>query len=66
MPVENVKRIGRTGYLGTPEGLGTRLREYVDAGADHVILGFAKGWEGVSMELFHDEVAPGFSHTGGS
>ncbi len=56
VPVENVRRIGKTGYLGPPDGLAGRLGEYVDAGADHVILGFAKGWERVSMEIFRDEI----------
>ncbi len=56
VPVESVRRIGATGYLGPPEGFPERLEEYSDAGAQHVILGFAKGWEGISMELFHDEV----------
>lgn len=60
VPVENVRRIGVTGYLGPPTGFAERLEEYGDAGAEHVILGFAKGWERVSMELFHDEVLQDF------
>ncbi len=60
VPVKRVRRIGVTGYLGPPQGFVERLEQYSDAGAQHVILGFAKGWERVSMELFHDEVLQDF------
>ncbi|MFQ5837266.1 MAG: TIGR03560 family F420-dependent LLM class oxidoreductase [Thermoplasmata archaeon] len=56
MSVEDVRGIGKKGFIGTPSDLVERLHGYVKAGAEHIILGFAKGWEKSSMELFHDEV----------
>lgn len=64
-PVENIKRIGQTGFIGTPPELVERLKSYVEAGADHIILGFAKGREMESMKLIHDEVIPVLAKTGG-
>lgn len=56
VPQERVRRIGEDGFLGPPEALVGRLQGYVDAGAAHLILGLAKGWERRSMELIHDRV----------
>lgn len=53
---ERVRALGARGYLGGPDGAAARFSEFVEAGAQHLILVFAKGWERRSMELLHDEV----------
>ncbi len=55
VPAEEVRRI-EPGFLGPPAGLIERIEGYVEAGTQHIILGFPKGWERPAMELFHDEV----------
>ncbi len=55
-PEERIRAVGGRGYLGEPEGAVAAFEPFVEAGAQHLILMFAKGWERRSMELIHDEV----------
>jgi F420-dependent oxidoreductase-like protein len=57
---ESVRRTAQAGFLGPPSSLVELIGEYVEAGAEHIILGFARGWEVACMELLHDEVLPAF------
>jgi F420-dependent oxidoreductase-like protein len=55
-PEERIRAVGGRGYLGEPEGMASALEKFIEAGAQHLILAFAKGWERRSMELIHDHV----------
>ncbi|MDX1534092.1 MAG: TIGR03619 family F420-dependent LLM class oxidoreductase [Thermoplasmata archaeon] len=55
-PVERIRAVGDRGYLGDPEGAVQKFGDFVDAGAQHLILAFARGWERRSMELIRDRV----------
>ncbi len=55
-PEDRIRAVGGRGYLGEPEGAAPALQKFIDAGAQHLILTFAKGWERQSMELIHDHV----------
>ncbi len=55
-PEERIRAAGGRGYLGEPEGAVAAFERFIEAGAQHLILMFAKGWERRSMELIHDEV----------
>ncbi len=55
-PEDRIRAVGGRGYLGGPEGAVARFSEFIKAGAQHLVLAFAKGWERRSMELIHDEV----------
>jgi F420-dependent oxidoreductase-like protein len=55
-PEEQIRAAGGRGYLGEPEGAVAAFEQFIEAGAQHLILMFAKGWERRSMELIHDEV----------
>ncbi|MFQ5920322.1 MAG: LLM class flavin-dependent oxidoreductase, partial [Thermoplasmata archaeon] len=55
-PEDRIRAVGGRGYLGEPEGAVAAFERFVEAGAQHLILNFAKGWERRSMELVHDHV----------
>ncbi|MFQ5552941.1 MAG: TIGR03560 family F420-dependent LLM class oxidoreductase [Thermoplasmata archaeon] len=55
-PEDRIRAVGGRGYLGEPEDAVAALQKFVEAGAQHLILAFAKGWERQSMELIHDHV----------
>ncbi len=55
-PEDRIRMMGGRGYLGVPEGAVARFSAFIEAGAQHLVLAFAKGWERRSMELIHDEV----------
>ncbi len=55
-PKDRIRAVGGRGYLGGSEGAVRRFRAFIEAGAQHLVLAFAKGWEKRSMELIHDEV----------
>lgn len=58
VPEQRVKAAGKDGFVGPPSQFLERLNAYVEAGAQHIVLGFPRGWEVASMELLHDEVLP--------
>ena len=50
----------RWGPWGTPDEIAARMREFADAGADHLIVRFA-GWDQrAQWERFEAEVLPAF------
>ena len=55
-PEDRIRAVGGRGYLGDAEGAVARFRAFIEAGAHHLVLAFAKGWERRSMELIRDEV----------
>ena len=52
----------RWGPWGTPDEIAARMREFADAGADHLVVRFA-GWDQLAQwERFKNEVLPAFRH----